>query len=94
MQQLVLVFMTTLFYGLVYSAVHQSYPEAFGFKSVIDPFYFAFTTMSTVGYGDYRPNTDMAKMIVMSQQFIIMGEILSAIDFSKKGLRFKLNKLP
>lgn len=91
MLQLVLIFVTTLIYGLIYTAIHQSDPEAFGFESVIDPFYFAFTTMSTVGYGDYGPKTNMAKMVVMSQQFILMGEILSMIDFGKKVPKVRMN---
>jgi hypothetical protein len=33
--------------------------------------------MSTVGYGDYGPGTDLAKMAVMSHQFILIAEILS-----------------
>ena len=52
-------------------------PNAFGFGSWIDPFYFSFTTMSTVGYGDWLPQTDVAKMAVMSHQFILIAEILS-----------------
>lgn len=62
----------TLMYGLLYS---QMKPENFGFKTVLDPFYFAFTTMSTVGYGDISPKTDSAKLIVMSQQIVLMGEL-------------------
>ena len=81
MQQLLLILATTLFYGVVYASM----PDAFGFKTTLDPFYFAFTTMSTVGYGDFGPKTDMAKMVVMSQQFILMGEILSMINFGKKN---------
>tara|TARA_A100001388_G_C28649702_1_gene441319 strand:- start:451 stop:705 length:255 start_codon:yes stop_codon:yes gene_type:complete len=84
MKQLFIILVTTLFYGLIYAAIHQADPEAFGFESMIDPFYFAFTTMSTVGYGDYGPKTNMAKMVVMSQQFILMGEILNIINFGKK----------
>jgi hypothetical protein len=91
MQQLILILVTTMFYGLIYTAIHQADPEAFGFESVIDPFYFAFTTMSTVGYGDYGPKTNMAKVIVMSQQFILMGEILSMIDFGKKVPKIRMN---
>ena len=91
MLQLVLILVTTLIYGLIYTAIHQADPEAFGFESVIDPFYFAFTTMSTVGYGDYGPKTNIAKVVVMSQQFILMGEILSLIDFSKKVPKMKMN---
>jgi voltage-gated potassium channel len=51
----------------------------FGFKSLLDPFYFSFTTMSSVGYGDYTPKTDMAKMLVMVQQGILIGEVVSLL---------------
>ncbi len=51
-------------------------PTDFGFKDKIDPYYFSFTTFSTVGYGDYSPKTRRAKMLVMSQQLLLMtGEL-------------------
>ena len=51
-------------------------PTDFGFKDKIDPYYFSFTTMSTVGYGDLRPKTRRAKLLVMSQQILLLtGEI-------------------
>lgn len=53
--------------------------ESFGFNSILDPFYFSFTTMSSVGYGDFSPKTDMAKMLVMVQQSILIGEIISLL---------------
>ena len=77
MQKLSIILATTLFYGILYSILNEVDPKAFGFKNTIDPFYFSFTTMSTVGYGDYGPKTNMAKMIVISQQFILLSEILS-----------------
>ena len=49
------------------------------FKTMLDPFYFSFTTMSTVGYGDYSPKTDMAKMLVMVHQGLLIGEIISLL---------------
>ena len=66
----------TLVYGLLYS---QMGPESFNFKSPLDPYYFSFTTMSSVGYGDISPKTDMAKLVVMSQQFLIMTELAKAM---------------
>ena len=72
--------MITLVYGLIYSSIHRADPGAFGFEDgVIDPFYFSFTTMSSVGYGDYSPKTRFAKALVMSQQFFLIGEIVSLL---------------
>lgn len=60
-------------YGIIYSVMN---PTDFGFKDKIDPYYFSFTTMSTVGYGDFGPKTRHAKLLVMSQQLLLLtGEI-------------------
>ena len=75
----------TLAYGFLYSRMD---PKEFGFESPVDPYYFAFTTMSTVGYGDFGPKTDRAKMLVMSQQSILIGEliaILGSLVANKRG---------
>ena len=53
------VIVLTVLYGLVYAMMN---PAEFGFKSLIDPFYFSFTTMASVGYGDFSPKTTRAKM--------------------------------
>jgi voltage-gated potassium channel len=63
-------------------------PEEFGFTSLIDPFYFSFTTMSSVGYGDFSPKTNRAKVVVMSQQTLILIEIAALV-----GLLIKTNKV-
>jgi voltage-gated potassium channel len=63
---------TTLF-GIIYGSLE---PEHFGFEGVLDPFYFSFTTMSTVGYGDYSPKTNLAKVLVMCQQAMLLSEIM------------------
>lgn len=70
------ILVVTLMYGLVYS---QMSPESFDFKSPLDPFYFSFTTMASVGYGDISPKTDMAKLMVMSQQIVILGELAKLV---------------
>ena len=80
--KIVAFLVTTIVYGFIYMIMDRVDKNAFGFTSWIDPFYFSFTTMSTVGYGDYSPGTDIAKMTVMSHQFILIAEILS-IFFDK-----------
>lgn len=80
------ILMISLVYGLIYASINRMYPEAFGFEdSIIDPFYFSFTTMSSVGYGDYSPKTRFAKAVVMSQQFVLLAEISSLLGLDKLG---------
>ena len=80
------ILVITLIYGLVYAAINRVNPDAFGFEdSIVDPFYFSFTTMSSVGYGDYSPKTRFAKAIVMSQQFMLIGEIINLLGLDKLG---------
>lgn len=79
MQRLPAVFLITFVFGIMYSLLDRMSSKNFGFKSFLDPFYFSFTTMSTVGYGDYSPKTDMAKMLVMVHQGILIGEVISLL---------------
>ena len=86
------ILMISLLYGLVYAAINRVNPDAFGFEdSIIDPFYFSFTTMSSVGYGDYSPKTRFAKAVVMSQQFVLLAEISSLLGLDKLGNSIKKN---
>lgn len=71
-----LVITVALLYGYLYSLME---PEEFGFKTALDPYYFSFTTMSSVGYGDFSPITGRAKMLAMTQQAFIFGEILKIL---------------
>jgi len=79
MQRLPAVFLITFVFGILYSMLDRMSSKNFGFKSILDPFYFSFTTMSSVGYGDFVPKTDMAKMLVMVQQGILIGEVISLL---------------
>jgi len=72
-----LIVIVALFYGWLYSRMSK---EAFGFESPIDPYYFAFTTMSTVGYGDFSPKTPAAKALVMSQQAVLMTGVIALLS--------------
>lgn len=90
--KIVAFLVTTIIYGVIYMILDKTDKNAFGFSSWIDPFYFSFTTMSTVGYGDYGPGTDLAKMAVMSHQFILIAEILSL--FFDKPAKPKVPRAP
>tara|TARA_B110000305_G_C19236161_1_gene537600 strand:- start:302 stop:619 length:318 start_codon:yes stop_codon:yes gene_type:complete len=79
MQRLTGVFLITMVFGLFYFLLDKMNPKMFGFKTMLDPFYFSFTTMSSVGYGDFSPKTDMAKMLVMVQQGLLIGEVVSLL---------------
>ncbi len=80
METLITVFIITLMFGVLYMLLDKTNPKNFGFMTMLDPFYFSFTTMSSVGYGDYTPKTDMAKIVVMLQQGFLIGEIISLLD--------------
>ena len=80
LQQLRGIVFITLFFGFMYMLLDYVSPGSFGFQSLIDPYYFSSTTMSTAGYGDFSPKTNVAKVLVMLQQLFIMGEVLSILD--------------
>lgn len=73
------IIISTLF-GIIYSSLE---PGHFQFKSVLDPFYFSFTTMSSVGYGDYTPKTNLAKVLVMCQQSLLFNELMQVAKMIK-----------
>lgn len=84
-EDFVVLIIVTVVYGLAYE---QMDAKDFGFKSKLDPYYFALTTMSSVGYGDFSPKTDNAKLVVMSQQVIIlMGELYLSVKYLGSMIR-------
>lgn len=92
MKEFLALIATALAYGLIYASIHAADPTAFGFESILDPFYFSFTTMSTVGYGDFGPKTNFAKLVVMSQQLLLIGEVIGMLGLDKKNIpKPKLN---
>ena len=61
---------------LVYGYMYSLFPrEEFGFLEPIDPYYYSFTTFSTVGYGDFKPLTARAKLLTITQQIISLFQI-------------------
>lgn len=69
--------LVALVYGILYSMMRR---EDFDFISPVDPFYFSFTTMSSVGYGDFSPKTNRAKMLVMTQQGLMVVGVLTLLE--------------
>ena len=65
-------------YGRIYYKYRTQFDGLDEKSSYLDCFYFSFTTFSTVGYGDISPKTDITKIIVMSQQVLLL------LDFSNE----------
>jgi len=61
-----------LIYGYIYSLMPK---EEFGFKDELDPYYFSFTTLSTVGYGDLHPKSQRAKILTITQQILTLVDL-------------------
>lgn len=83
MKEFIILILVTFIYGVIYSLN----PEMYGFKSFIDPFYFSTTTMSSVGYGDFSPKTDVAKMIVMSQHLLMIVGVMQMLGLGRKYIK-------
>ena len=74
------IIVISLLFGIIYSSLE---PGHFDFKSMLDPVYFSFTTMSTVGYVDYKPKTILAKVLVMCQQSLLFNEFIQVAKLIK-----------
>ncbi len=52
--------------------------------SVVDALYFSVMTMSTIGYGDLVPTTDMSKLFTIIFSFLSVG---SFVAFTAKSVK-------
>lgn len=62
-----------LVYSIVYGVLHAHDGSHFGLRTSVDPLYFTVVTGSIVGYGDFRPTSCGAKLIVVSQILCVVG---------------------
>ena len=74
---------TTIYAGVYFGLAKDSKIEHFNGldsdSSYLDCWYFAFTTLSTVGYGDISPKSKIAKVIVLSHQIVMLLELTTDI---------------
>jgi len=65
-------------YAVIYSGgnyLNQTFTQWY------DPIYFSFTTLSTIGYGDYYPVTGIAKFLVCTQSLIFLAFVVLFINY-------------
>mgnify|MGYP001573004013 CR=1 FL=1 len=48
--------------------------------SLIDAFYFCFITLSTIGYGDFSPTTDLGKVVTVIYGIAGLGVIAALVS--------------
>jgi voltage-gated potassium channel len=72
---LALYVVLVLTYSFVYFALRDNFS---GIKSYIDALYFSMTVMSTTGFGDILPVTELAKAILLTHMssIILLAGIL------------------
>ena len=67
-----LAFMTSVL--LLSGTLYYSYAEQW---SLLNSFYFSVMTMTTIGYGDLTPTTDLSKIFTIIYAFISIGVFVS-----------------
>jgi len=76
-----LYFLLGYFWAVVFGMVITVNPDAFSSASHIDLFYFSFTTLTTLGYGDLVPKTDYAT--VLANLEAVVGQMYVAIFIAR-----------
>jgi hypothetical protein len=86
------IIVAVLIYGTMASLHigHQYDPDI---ESPIQALYYTIITISTVGYGDYVPKTDVARLFTISLIIIGVGCFLAAITILFQPLIRKLEEL-
>ena len=74
--EVALITLVTIAFGQLYSI----YPDEFGFKRPIDPYYYAFSMMSTAGGSEFKPETDRAKTLVILQYMVIVTGVVTIVS--------------
>lgn len=71
----VLYLLVSCIYTVFYRLSQMANKEAFdGAGSDLDMFYFSIVTLTSLGYGDIQPKTDIVKMLAISE--IIVGQVI------------------
>jgi voltage-gated potassium channel len=68
-----LVAIIFVYSGLIYQAEHDANPTQF--RTFLDAFYFAVVTMTTVGFGDVIPVSDLGRLLTILMIFTGIGLI-------------------
>jgi voltage-gated potassium channel len=81
---LVMMFLITIAASLMYTVENKAQPEYFG--SIIQSYWWAVVTMTTVGYGDVIPLTPLGKLISMF--IMLLGVGIVALPAGLLAARF------
>ena len=76
------LFVSYILFIIFYAAIYYyiSYPHINKKINIVDSLYFSSTTFTAVGYGDILPVSNLAKIICITQQLILILFITSAIS--------------
>jgi len=60
---------------------HRTVPTSMGGLDFVQMFYWVFTTITTVGYGDYSPTTTLARLLIIV--FIVWGVLFFSLESAR-----------
>lgn len=65
-----------LIFGLIYKSLHDNDTDFINFNDTLDPYYYSFVSMFTVGFGDLIPKSRLGKLLTCLQILIFWASIL------------------